>query len=130
MYGRVARPLLDFSERGLGTRLAPEWLAFIRFYKAGMLLHVSLEPLLNCQCCFKFWGCSYTLEILFLCLCNIKKVQKQDLKNIKDAKGCRKFSHVHFVRYSLARSDDGTASLFQMGRGRPTVSHGRSFVLC
>ena len=19
-----------------------------------------LEPLLNCQCCFKFWGCSYT----------------------------------------------------------------------
>ena len=45
-----------------------------------------LEPLLNCQCRFKFWGCSYTRlrsEI------NIKKVQKQDLKNIKNVKGCR-----------------------------------------
>ena len=32
-------------------------------------LYACLEPLLNCQCCLKFWGCgySYTLErILFL----------------------------------------------------------------
>ena len=56
--------------------------------------YIRLEPLLNCQCYFKFWGCTVTLEI-FLRLCvtvteiNIKKVQKQDLKNIKNVKGCR-----------------------------------------
>ena len=38
--------------------------------------------------------------------------------------------HVRFVRYSLARSDDSTASLFQTGRRHPTVFHRRSFVLC
>ena len=39
-----------------------------------------LEPLLNCQCSFKFRK-KYSSEI------NIKKVQKQDLKNIKNVKG-------------------------------------------
>ena len=33
------------------------------------------------------------------------------------------FSHVRFVRYSLARSDNGTASLFQTSRRCPAVSH-------
>ena len=37
-----------------------------------------LEPLLNCQC--------HNLQVLKI---NIKKVQKQDLKNIKNVKGCR-----------------------------------------
>ena len=50
-----------------------------------------LEPLLNCQCCFKFWGCSYTFLGLGVTVTevNIKKVQKHDLKNIKNVKGCR-----------------------------------------
>ena len=49
-----------------------------------------LEPLLNFQCHFKFWGCGYTFEIFFLGLgltvseINIKKVQKQDLKRCRD----------------------------------------------
>ena len=43
---------------------------------------------------------------------------------------CGNFLHMRFVCYSLAQSDDGTASLFQTGRRRTTVSHGRSFVLC
>ena len=50
-----------------------------------------LEPLLNCR--FKFWCCGYTLFFLGLGLTvteiNIKKGQKQDLKNIKNVKRCR-----------------------------------------
>ena len=53
-----------------------------------------LEPLLNCQCRFKFWGCSYSLRKNILHRLkpeiSIKKVQKQDLKNnIKNVKECR-----------------------------------------
>ena len=54
-----------------------------------------LEPLLNCQCRFKFWGCTaiVTFERNLLhrlrSEINIKKVQKQDFKNIKNVKGCR-----------------------------------------
>ena len=52
-----------------------------------------LDLLLNCQYRFKFWGCSYTSFFLGLGLTvteiNIKKVQKQDLKNIKNVKICR-----------------------------------------
>ena len=42
-----------------------------------------LEPLLNCQCCFKFILLRLRSKI------NIKKVQKQDLQSIKNVKGCR-----------------------------------------
>ena len=49
-----------------------------------------------CQCYFKFWGCTITLERNILRLIgvivteiNIKKVQKQDFKNIKNVKGSR-----------------------------------------
>ena len=44
-----------------------------------------LEPLLNCQChnFTSFERLGLVTEI------NIKKVQKQDLKNIKNVKGCR-----------------------------------------
>ena len=55
-----------------------------------------LEPLLNCQCHFKFWGWSYTLEIFFLGLgltiteINIKKKSTETrLKKIQNVKGCR-----------------------------------------
>ena len=41
-----------------------------------------------------------------------------------------KFSHMRFVHYSLARSDDGAALLFQTSRRSPTVSHRRFFGLC
>ena len=48
-----------------------------------------LEPLLNCQCHFKFHilliGLGLTVTEI-----NIKKVQKQDLKKtLKNVKGCR-----------------------------------------
>ena len=55
-----------------------------------------LEPLLNCQCHFKFWGCSYSLKKnIFHRLkpeISIKKVQKQDLKKMQKDVGmeCQK----------------------------------------
>ena len=60
-----------------------------------------LETLINCQCCFNLvLGLQLHLkEIFFFGLgvtvteINIKKVQKQDLKNIKNVKGCRDGRH-------------------------------------
>ena len=44
-----------------------------------------LEPLLNCQChSFERLGLGLTVTEI-----NTKKVQKQDLKTIKNVKGCR-----------------------------------------
>ena len=44
MYGRVARPLLDFSERGLGTRLV--WCLYVAwFVRCGCFS--NLRPVLS-----------------------------------------------------------------------------------
>ena len=46
-----------------------EWLALLRF-KLSIMLHIAicrptcLGPLLNCQCCFKFWGCGHYKKTL------------------------------------------------------------------
>ena len=60
----------------------------VGFYQilAGNVI-ACLELLLNCQCHFQvifFLGLGLTVNEI-----NIKKVQKQDLKNIKNVKGCR-----------------------------------------
>ena len=74
------------------TKMNVTVLYVVRGNHAGNVI-TCLEPLINCQCCFKFWSCRK--EIFFLGLgvtvteVNIKKVQKQDLKNIKNVKGCR-----------------------------------------
>ena len=47
-----------------------------------------LEPLLNCQRRFKSSGVAVTLGLTVTEI-NIKKVQKQDFKNIKNVKRCR-----------------------------------------
>ena len=56
------------------------------------ILHIyytCLELLPNCQRCFKFL-CNILLRFgLTVTEINIKKVQKQDLKNIKNVKRCR-----------------------------------------
>ena len=60
-----------------------------------MLSHAWNHYILNCQCCFLLSMVVVTLEIFFLGLSLTvteitgKKVQKQDLKNIKNVKGCR-----------------------------------------
>ena len=62
---------------------------------SSWLYYTCLEPLLNCQRRFKSSGVAVTLEKFFLGLgltvteINIKKVQKQDLKIIKNIKRCR-----------------------------------------
>ena len=60
------------------------------------MLHIitCLEPLLNCQCCFKIQVLGlwlYLKEILGLAVTviDIKNVQKQENKYIKDLQRCR-----------------------------------------
>ena len=84
-----------------------------------------LEPLLNCQCYFKFWGCTVTLEcyymlgtttkfsmpfqvlkeILFFSLGHTgltsKKYIKHDLKNIKNVKVCKQGGDDKIVKVNL-----------------------------
>jgi len=66
-----------------------EWLALHQVL-AGELCYTfictCLEPLLNCQCCFKFWGCgySYTWKNILLRLRWHQKSKDKKSKNIKD----------------------------------------------
>ena len=61
-----------------------EWLAFYQILASNVI--TCLEPLQNCQC-HNFQvlkGLDLTVTEI-----NMKKVQKQDLKNIRNVKGCR-----------------------------------------
>ena len=58
---RLSRHVIEVQEIGFkkfGTELREVGLQQIL---AGSVI-TCLEPLLNCQCYFKFWGCTVTLE--------------------------------------------------------------------
>ena len=72
--------------------------------------------------------CSCYITLLVACIPYSGKFSRGS--NFRDFRDPRPKRENKNHAKSLARSDNGTASLFQTGRRRLTGSHGRSFVLC